>query len=104
MVFDNLQNSKNSGKPAIPHKWRVQEESEQNKRVIDNMPYTYNPAMKEWVRDNTPATGLPAASANLTAAQLERIEMQELKAENERLKTDCSTDNTITPEKSANYA
>ena len=79
------------------------EESEQNKRVIDNMPYTYNPAIKGWVRDDTPATGLPAASTNLTTAQLGRLEMQELKTENERLKTD-RTDNTTTPEKSANYA
>ena len=37
-------------------------------------------------------------------AQLEQIKMQELKAENECLKTDCSTDDTTTPEKLANYA
>ena len=29
----------NTGKP-IPHKWRALEELEQNKRVIDKMPYT----------------------------------------------------------------
>ena len=50
-------------------------------------------------RNDTPASCLPAA--NLTTTQLERIEVQELKAENERLKTDRSTDDT--PEKSANY-
>ena len=68
------------------------------------MPHTYNPAIKGWERDDTLATGLPTASANLITAKLEQIEMQELKAENERLKSDRSTDDTTTPETSANYA
>ena len=85
----------NRGKP-IPHKWRASEEEEQNKRVIDKLPYTYNPVIKGWERGDTPATGLP--TANLTTAQ---IEMEELEAENECLKTDRSTDRT--PEQSINY-
>ena len=89
----------NNGKP-IPLKWRAPEESEQNKRVSDNVPHIYNPAIKGWVRNNTSPTGLPAAGANLTTAQ---IKMQELKAENEHLKTDCS-DNSITLEQFTNYA
>ena len=74
-------------------------ELEQNKRVIDKMPHTYNPAIKGQIRDDTPPTGLPAAGANLTTAQ---IEMQELKAENERLKPIVVIQQT--PDKSANYA
>ena len=85
----------NNRRKPIPNKWRATEEAEHNKRVIDNLPYTYNPVIKGWERDDTPASG---AAANLTTAQ---IEMQELKAKNERLKTDQSTDDT--PEKSANY-
>ena len=84
----------NRGNP-IPHKWRAPEEAKHNKRVIDNFPYTYNLVIKGWERDDNPASG---ANANLTTAQ---IEIQELKAENERFKTDRSTDDT--PEKSANY-
>ena len=86
----------NRGK-VIHHKWRASEEAEHNKRVIDKHPYTYNPVIKGWVRDDTPASG---ATANLTTAQ---IELQELKAENERLKTDLGTLGDDTPEKSANY-
>ena len=85
----------NRGK-EIPHKWRAPEEAEHNKRVIDKHPYTYNQVITGWVRDDTPASG---AAANLTATQLE---LQELKAENERLKTDLGTLDAA-PEKSANY-
>ena len=60
----------------------------------------YNSAIEGWVRDNTPPTGLPAKGANLMTAQ---IEMQELKAENRRLKINY-TDDTTTQEKPANYA
>ena len=85
----------NPGK-HIPHKWRAPEALEQNKRTIDNLPHTFDPTIKGWRRDDTPPSGQP--SVNLTPAQ---IEMKELKAENERLKTDCSE---TTPEQSANYA
>ena len=84
----------NRGKP-VPHKWRALEEAEHNKRVIDNLPYTYNSVIKGWEQDDTSASG---AAANLITAQ---IKMQELKAKIERLKTDRSTDDT--PEKSANH-
>ena len=76
----------NTGKP-IPHKWRAPEESQQNKRIIDNKPYTYNPTIKGWVLNNTPSDCLPSIGANLTS-----------QTENKPLKTDCDT-----PEKSANY-
>ena len=62
----------NRGK-KIPHKWRAPEEAEHSKRVIDKHPYTYNPVIKGWVLDDTPTSG---AAANLTTAQLKRIEMK----------------------------
>ena len=86
----------NRGK-EIPRKWRAPEASENNKRVIEVVPHTYDPAMKGWVKDVTPDSG---AAASITTTQLEELEA--VKAENERLKTDIGTLGA-TPEKSANY-
>ena len=38
----------NAGKP-IPLKWRAPEPSEQNKRIINLQPHTFNPTIKGWV-------------------------------------------------------
>ena len=88
----------NNGKP-IPHKWRVPEDSEQNKRVIDNKPYTYNPTIKGWVVDDTLPANFPTVGANLATTQ---TEIEQLKAENERLQTDQTP--LPSPEKSINFA
>jgi hypothetical protein len=50
-----------------PRKWRLPEEGEDGKRVIDNKPYTYNATTKRWDEDVTPESGgqafvLPPAS------------------------------------------
>ena len=84
----------------IPRKWREPEASENNKRVIDNVPHTYNPTTKGWIKDVTPDSG---AVANITTKQLERLEA--LETENELLKTDIGTlgSPTATPGKSVNY-
>ena len=68
--------------------------------MIDNVPHTYNPTTKGWIKDVTPDSG---ASANITTKQLERLE--ELETENERLKTDVGTlgSPSSTPGKSVNY-
>ena len=89
----------NRGRP-IPKKWREPEASENNKRVIDNVPHTYNPTSKGWIKDVTPDSG---AVANITTKQLERLEA--LETENELLKTDISTlgSPASTPGKSINY-
>ena len=49
-----------------PVKWRLPEEGENNKRVIDNKPYTFNPTSKRWEPDTTPDSGQlpPAANVN----------------------------------------
>ena len=86
----------NKGK-EIPQKWREPEASENNKRVIDTVPHTYNKAMKGWVPDTTPVSG---AAANITTTHLEEI--KQLKAENLLLKTDIGNLGA-TSEKSANY-
>ena len=86
----------NKGK-EIPCKWRAPKAAENNKQVINNLPHTYSPVMKGWVRDDTPAS---ETAANKTTTQLE--ELQELKVKNERLKTDLGTLDA-TPEKLANY-
>jgi hypothetical protein len=45
-----------------PAKWRLPEEGENNKRIIDNKPYTFNPTSKRWDPDVTPDSGqLPLA-------------------------------------------
>jgi hypothetical protein len=45
-----------------PTKWRLPEEGENNKRIIDNKPYTFNPTTKRWDPDVTPDSGqLPLA-------------------------------------------
>ena len=63
----------------IPHKWRAPEDSEQNKRIIDNKPYTYNPTIKGWVADDTLLANLPTVRANLATTQ---TEIEQLKAKN----------------------
>jgi hypothetical protein len=40
-----------------PTKWRLPEEGEHGKRVIDNLPYTFDPTTKRWVLDTTPDSG-----------------------------------------------
>jgi hypothetical protein len=48
-----------------PTKWRLPEEGENNKRIIDNKPYTFNPTSKRWEPDSTPDSGqqqLPTAA------------------------------------------
>ena len=60
----------NKGK-EIPWKWRNPEASENNKRVINNVPHTYNPATKGWFKDVTSDSG---AAVNITTTQLERLE------------------------------
>ena len=51
------------GRPYTrPAKWRLPEEGENNKRIIDNKPYTFNPTSKRWDPDVTPDSGqLPLA-------------------------------------------
>jgi hypothetical protein len=48
-----------------PHHWRIPEDGENNTRIINNKPYTFNPATKQWELDATPDGGhpqLPAAN------------------------------------------
>jgi hypothetical protein len=45
-----------------PTKWRLPEEGENNKRIIDNKPYTFNPSSKRWEPDITPDSGQQAAN------------------------------------------
>jgi hypothetical protein len=50
-----------------PTKWRLPEEGENNKRIIDSKPYTFNPTSKRWELDSTPDSGqqqqqLPSAA------------------------------------------
>jgi hypothetical protein len=48
-----------------PTKWRLPEEGENNKRIIDNNPFTFNPSSKRWELDSTPESGqryVPAAN------------------------------------------
>jgi hypothetical protein len=48
-----------------PHHWRLPEEGENNKRIINNKPYTFNPTTKRWDPNATPDAGqqqLPAAN------------------------------------------
>jgi hypothetical protein len=40
-----------------PTKWRLPEEGKNNKRVIDNKPYTFNPTSKRWELDSTLDSG-----------------------------------------------
>ena len=46
-----------------PAKWRLPEESENNKRVIDSKPYTFNPTSKRWDPDTVPDSGIPFTAA-----------------------------------------
>jgi hypothetical protein len=51
------------GRPwSRPTKWRLPEEGENNKRIIDNKPFTFNPSSKRWELDSTPESGVPAAN------------------------------------------
>jgi hypothetical protein len=48
-----------------PTKWRLPEDGENNKRIIDNKPFTFNPTSKRWEPDTAPESGqqqLPAAN------------------------------------------
>lgn len=46
-----------------PTKWRLPEEGENNKRVIDGKPHTFNPTSKRWDLDTVPDSGvLPLAN------------------------------------------
>jgi hypothetical protein len=45
-----------------PTKWRLPEEGENNKRIIDNKPFTFNPSSKRWEPDTTPESGQKAAN------------------------------------------
>ena len=46
----------------VNRKWRPPEAGENNKRIIDNHPYTYNPATRGWDKDNTPPSGVPTVA------------------------------------------
>ena len=49
--------SKHSRKPqrrGPPFKYRPPEPHEQNKRIINNHPHTYNPSTRRWDKDNAP--------------------------------------------------
>ena len=46
-----------------PPKWRLPEEAENNKRVIDGKPYTFNPTSKRWDEDTVPNSGIPPLTA-----------------------------------------
>lgn len=51
-----------------PHKWRPPEASENNKRIIDSFPYTFNPTSNGWDKDSVPPSGMtppPIQSANV---------------------------------------
>jgi hypothetical protein len=54
----------------VPRKWRPPEAGENNKRVIDNFPYTYNPTTRGWDRDVAPLSGLPSAPPLVPAANV----------------------------------
>jgi hypothetical protein len=45
-----------------PTKWRLPEEGKNNKRIIDNKPYTFNPTSKRWEPDSTPDSGQQQAA------------------------------------------
>jgi hypothetical protein len=45
-----------------PTKWRLPEEGENNKRIIDSKPFTFNPTTKRWDLDTTPDSGQAAAN------------------------------------------
>jgi hypothetical protein len=40
-----------------PFKWRLPEEGELNKRIIDSKPYTFNPISTRWEQDAAPSSG-----------------------------------------------
>jgi hypothetical protein len=48
-----------------PTKWRLPEEGENNKRIIDNKPFTFNPTTKRWDPDTTPDSGQQQPAANV---------------------------------------
>ena len=51
-----------------PPKWRLPEEAENNKRVIDGKPYTFNPTSKRWDADTVPDSGIPPTAAAVPPA------------------------------------
>jgi hypothetical protein len=52
-------------RPTRPAKWRLPEEGENNKRIIDNKPYTFNPNNTRWELDPTPDSGQQQKAANV---------------------------------------
>ncbi|OEU20216.1 hypothetical protein FRACYDRAFT_236288 [Fragilariopsis cylindrus CCMP1102] len=48
---------------TCPPKWRLPEEGENNKRVIDGKPFTFNPTSKRWDADTVPDSGIPPIAA-----------------------------------------
>lgn len=62
----------------IPHKWRTPEDQEQNKRVIDGKPYTWDPnggfsSNGRWILDDTPTSGETPSSAPASSAALTQV-------------------------------
>jgi hypothetical protein len=53
-----------------PNKWRLPEATENNRRVIDGKPYTFDPNVGRsgrWVEDKTPSDGQTTAGGTTTA-------------------------------------
>lgn len=72
--------TRNSQQPTsfqrpVNRKWRPPEAGENNKRVIDNFPYTYNPATKGWDKDTTAPSGVPDVAPPLPATNLTQLQM-----------------------------
>jgi hypothetical protein len=44
-------------------KWKRPRPEEQNKRIINNAPFTWNPTTKRWMKDDTPPSGLGGLTA-----------------------------------------
>jgi hypothetical protein len=47
-------------------KWKRPRPEENNKRIINNAPFTWNPSTKRWMKDDTPPSGLTAGTAGAT--------------------------------------
>ena len=58
MQRNNDKTTGNGGEGGKFPEWRAPEPSENNKRVIYGIPYTWN-GHSSWVKDSTPASGLP---------------------------------------------
>ena len=58
----NVNPNPNRTRRGRPHKWRLPEPNEHNKRVVDGKPYTWDPNVGRsgrWVEDTTPSDGQP---------------------------------------------